>query len=126
MITPDRVLREANLFSGKPEDLISTGGFGELGQLIAEFLIQARMMCQNDPANAKIVFGLDDLLTETVTRLTARQIQMIASAGIFCFQLRFSPEFADRLAGLETSELDIFLNAAAQSDVNEAFFHEQS
>ncbi len=127
---PDRILQEINLLTGLnqgfPESTRSRGSLRELSALAAEFLMQARDMCLNDPAGAKVVFGLDELLSDTVAHLTMRQIQAVADSGIFCFQLRFSPEFADRLAAIDTSELDIFLNAAGHADFEDVFDDEHA
>ena len=37
-------------------------------------------------------------------------IHRIANAGIICFKPRLSPEFSARLAALDASEIDVFLN----------------
>jgi len=49
-------------------------------------------------------------MAKSLSNMDIELIRRIANAGVICFEPRFSPEFAARLAALDASEIDVFLN----------------
>jgi len=84
--------------------------FGDISDLTFELLIKARELSRSDPPAAKVIFGIDSVMVEFISNMDIDQIRRFAGAGVICFEPRFTPEFAARLASYEASEIDVFLN----------------
>ena len=87
-----------------------TSPFGDISDLTLELLLKAREMSRTDPAATQVVFGFNSDMIESFAVMDIELIRRIANAGVICFELRLSPEFATRLAALDPSEIDVFLN----------------
>ncbi|WP_027156660.1 STAS-like domain-containing protein [Methylobacter luteus] len=84
--------------------------FGEISDLTCELLIKARELSRNDPATAKIIFGINHSMIDFFANMDMEQIRRVAGSGVICFEPRFTPEFAAKLAALEAHEMDVFLH----------------
>lgn len=56
-------------------------------------------------------------MIESFANMDIDQIRRVSSAGIICFEPRFTPEFAAKLAAMEASEIDAFLNVVGDLDI---------
>ena len=92
------------------ENAHETLPFGDLSDITLDVLFKAREMARQDPSSAQLLFGVDSTMVKVLARMSFDQIKRASSAGIFCFQLRFTPEFATRLSALDASGVDVFLN----------------
>ena len=84
--------------------------FGDISELTCELLIKARELSRRDPSEAQVIFGINSSMAGFFANMDIELIRRIANAGIVCFEPRFSPEFTAKLAALDASEIDIFLN----------------
>jgi hypothetical protein len=73
-------------------------------------LIKARELSRDDPSAAQVIFGINSSMTGSFANMDIELIRRIANAGIICFEPRLSPEFATKMAVLDASEIDVFLN----------------
>jgi hypothetical protein len=87
-----------------------TRSFGDLSDLTCELLIKARELSRDDPSAAQVIFGINSSMAESFANMDIELIRRIANAGIICFEPRLSPEFATKMAVLDASEIDVFLN----------------
>jgi len=87
-----------------------TSPFGDISDLTLELLLKARELSRTDPAATHAIFGFNSDMIESFAAMDIETIRGIAGAGVICFELRLSPEFATRLAALDPSEIDVFLN----------------
>ena len=87
-----------------------TSPFGDISDLTLELLLKARELSRTDPAATHVIFGFNSDMIESFAAMDIEIIRRIANAGVICFELRLSPEFATRLAALDPSEIDVFLN----------------
>lgn len=87
-----------------------TRSFGDISDLTCELLIKARELSRRDRSTAQLIFGINNSMAELFANMDIELIRRIANAGIVCFEPRFSPEFTAKLAALDASEIDIFLN----------------
>ena len=94
-----------------------TRPFGEISDLTCELLIKARELSRRDPAAAQVIFGISGGMIKSVANMDIDQIRRVSGAGIICFEPRFSPEFATKLAALEASEIDAFLNVVGHIEM---------
>ena len=101
-----------NQISDYMDRLVSrqTSPFGDISDLTLELLLKARELSRTDPAATQVVFGFNSDMIESFAVMDIELIRRIANAGVICFELRLSPEFATRLAALDPSEIDVFLN----------------
>lgn len=83
---------------------------GDISDLTLELLIKARELSRLDTSAAQAIFGINSSMAKTFSNMDIKLIRRIANAGVICFEPRFSPEFAARLAALDASEIDVFLN----------------
>jgi hypothetical protein len=90
----------------------------ELKRLSLEVLIIARDYAQKNPAYARLLFGLDKTITDVLAGMSLEQVMKAVSTGVFCFNIRFSSEFATQLASFDIDDIDILLNAIGSSDVD--------
>ena len=84
--------------------------FGDISDLTFEMLIKVRELSRNDPDSAQIIFGINSDMMASFAQMNMELIRRIANAGVICFELRLSPEFAAKMAVLNASEIDVFLN----------------
>ena len=98
-----------------------TRPFGDISDLSFELLIKARELSRRDPSAAQLIFGIRKGMTEAFATMDIDQIRRVASAGVICFEPRFTPEFATKLAALEASEIDMFLNAVGGTDMESVY-----
>ncbi len=82
--------------------------FGDISDLTFELLIKARELSRRDPSDARVIFGINSEMIESFANMDIDQIRRLAFAGVVCFEPRFTPEFAAKLATLEVSEVDVF------------------
>ncbi|MDD5413138.1 MAG: DUF4325 domain-containing protein [Methylobacter sp.] len=82
----------------------------DISDLTLELLIKTRELSRRDPSAAQIIFGINSSMAKTFSNMDIELIRRIANAGVICFEPRFSSEFAARLAALDASEIDVFLN----------------
>jgi hypothetical protein len=54
------------------------------------------------------------------------QIRRIACSGVICFEPRFTPEFASKLAAFNVDELDTYLNVIGNVDMEGVYEPEYS
>lgn len=87
-----------------------TRPFGEISDITFELLIKARELSRSDPLAAQVIFGINSGMVKSISNMGIDQIRQFAGAGVICFEPRFTPEFAARLAAFEASEIDVFLN----------------
>ena len=87
-----------------------TKSCGDISDLTLELLIKARELSRLDPSVAQTIYGINSSMAKTFSNMDIELIRRIANAGVICFEPRFSPEFAARLAALDASEIDVFLN----------------
>ncbi|MCX7101344.1 MAG: DUF4325 domain-containing protein [Methylobacter sp.] len=87
-----------------------TRSYGDISDLTLELLIKARELARLDPSAAQTIFGINSSMVKTFSNMDIELIHRIANTGVICFEPRFSPEFAARLAALDASEIDVFLN----------------
>ena len=85
-------------------------GFGEILDITCDLLIKAREVSRRDPLDAMVMFGLTKQMAAIFSIMDISHIRQMSAAGIICFEPRFTPKFASKLATLKTSELDVFLN----------------
>lgn len=97
---------------------------GDLHEITREVLSEAREMARNDPVGARYVFGIDETMVDILANMGLAQVRKAAVSGVFCFQLRFTSEFAARLAAMEATEIDVFLNAIGDNGDGQDFGHE--
>ena len=90
--------------------------FGDISDITFELLIKARELSRRDPLSAKLIFGLGSQMIKSISCMDIDQIRRIASAGIVCFEPRFTPEFASKQAALDIDEIDTFLNLIGTID----------
>ena len=84
---------------------------GDISDLTLELLIKAREeLSRLDTSAAQAIFGINSSMAKSFSNMDIELIRRIANAGVICFEPRFSPEFAARLAALDASEIDVFLN----------------
>lgn len=84
----------------------------DMSVLTCDLLVKARELARRDPSAAQAIFGINGGMAEFFANMDIKQIRRVANAGIICFEPRFSPEFAARMAALDASEIDVFLNVA--------------
>jgi hypothetical protein len=84
--------------------------FGDISDITCDMLIKARELSRRDPPAAMVLFGFTQQMVEIFSTMDISHIRRISAAGIICFEPRFTAEFAKKLANLNTSELDVFLN----------------
>ncbi len=84
--------------------------FGDISDLTLELLIKVRELSRNDPASAQVIFGINSDMMASFAQMNMELIRRIANSGLICFELRLSPEFAAKMAVLNASEIDVFLN----------------
>ena len=94
-----------------------TRPFGEISDLTCELLIKARELSRRDPSAAQVIFGISGGMIKSVANMDIDQIRRVSGAGIICFEPRFTPEFATKLAALEASEIDAFLNVVGHIEM---------
>jgi hypothetical protein len=94
-----------------------TRPFGEISDLTCELLIKARELSRRDPSAAQVIFGISGGMIKSVANMDIDQIRRVSGAGVICFEPRFSPEFATKLAALEASEIDAFLNVVGHIEI---------
>jgi hypothetical protein len=94
-----------------------TRPFGDISDLTFELLIKARELSRRDPSAAQVIFGINNGMIESFANMDIDQIRRVSSAGIICFEPRFTPEFAAKLAAMEASEIDAFLNVVGDLDI---------
>lgn len=87
-----------------------TRSCGDISDLTLELLIKARELSRRDPLAAQVIFGINSSMAGFFSNMDIELIRRIANTGIICFEPRLSPEFAARLAALDASEIDVFLN----------------
>jgi len=83
---------------------------GDISDLTLELLLKARELSRGDTSAAQAIFGINSSMAKTFSNMDIKLIRRIANAGVMCFEPRLSPEFAARLAALDASEIDVFLN----------------
>jgi hypothetical protein len=86
--------------------------FGDISEITCDLLIKARELSRNNPSAAKLIFGINSNMIESFSNMDMESIRMISNSGVICFEPRLSPEFAAKLAALDPSEIDVFLNIA--------------
>jgi len=86
--------------------------FGDISDITCDLLIKARELSRSNPSAAQLIFGINSNMIESFSNMDMDLIRRIANAGVICFEPRLSPEFAARLAALDPSEIDVFLNIA--------------
>ena len=84
--------------------------FGDISDLTLELMIKVRELSRNDPDSAQIIFGINSDMMASFAQMNMELIRRIANSGLICFELRLSPEFAAKMAVLNASEIDVFLN----------------
>ena len=94
-----------------------TRPFGEISDLTCELLIKARELSRRDPSAAQVIFGISGGMIKSFANMDIDQIRRVSGAGIICFEPRFTPEFATKLAALEASEIDAFLNVVGHIEM---------
>jgi hypothetical protein len=94
-----------------------TRPFGEISDLTCELLIKARELSRQYPSAAQVIFGISGGMIKSVANMDIDQIRRVSGAGIICFEPRFTPEFATKLAALEASEIDAFLNVVGHIEM---------
>ena len=94
-----------------------TKAFGDISDITFELLIKARELSRRDPSSAHIIFGLSSGMIESLANMDMDQIRRISCSGVICFEPRFTPEFASRLAAFNTDEIDTFLNVIGSIDM---------
>lgn len=94
-----------------------TRPFGDISDLTCELMIKARELSRCNLSAAQVMFGINEGMAKSFANMDLDQIRRIANAGIICFQPRFTPKFAAKLAELETSEIDVFLNVVGQIEM---------
>ena len=82
----------------------------DISDLNIELLIKARELSRRDPSAAQVIFGINSSMAGFFSNMDIELIRRIANAGIICFEPRLSPEFAAKMAALDASEIDVFLN----------------
>lgn len=95
--------------------------FGDISDLTFELLIKARELSRHDPSAAKVIFGINCGMIKSFANMDIDQIRRVASAGIVCFEPRFTPEFSAKLAAMEASEIDVFLNVVGDLDMESVY-----
>ena len=65
----------------------------------------------------QIIFGVNGGMAESFANMDIEIIRRISNAGILCFEPRMTPEFAAKMAALDASEIDIFLNIIGGMEV---------
>lgn len=103
-----------------------TRPFGDISDLTFELLIKARELSRSDPSAAQIIFGINNGMIESFANMDIDQIRIVSSAGIICFEPRFTPEFAAKLAAMDASEIDVFLNVVGGLDIEAVYESEYS
>lgn len=88
----------------------NTNLFGEISDLTFELLIKARELSKTDLSKTQIIFGINGGMAESFANMDIELIRRISNAGILCFEPRLTPEFAAKMAALDASEMDVFLN----------------
>lgn len=100
--------------------------FGDISDITFELLIKARELSRRDPSSAHIIFGLSSEMIESLANMDLEQIRRIACSGVICFEPRFTPEFASKLAAFNVDELDTFLNVIGNVDMEGVYEPEYS
>jgi STAS-like domain of unknown function (DUF4325) len=100
--------------------------FGDISDLTCELMIKARELSRHDPSEAQVIFGISGGMIASFANMDLDQIRRVANAGIICFEPRFTPKFAAKLAALETSEIDVFLNVVGQIEMEGIYDSEYS
>ncbi|MFM8341655.1 MAG: STAS-like domain-containing protein [Methylomonas sp.] len=95
-----------------------TRTFGDISDITFELLIKARELARRDPSAAHIIFGLSSGLIESLASMDIDQVRRVSCSGIICFEPRFTPEFASKLAALSVDEIDAFLNVIGGIDMD--------
>lgn len=98
-------------------DTLKTKAFGDISDITFELLIKARELSRRDSSAAHIIFGLSSTMIESLANMDIEQMQRISYSGLICFEPRFTPEFASKLAAFNTSEIDTFLNVIGSIDM---------
>jgi hypothetical protein len=99
----------------------NTSGIDDLSDITFELLIKARELSRHDPSAAMVMFGFSKEMVAIFSTMDIRQIRRISAAGIICFEPRFTAEFASKLATLNTSEVEIFLNIIGDIQIDAVF-----
>lgn len=86
--------------------------FGDISEITCNLLIKARELSRTNPSAAKQIFGINSNMVESFSNMDMELIRIISNSGVICFEPRLSPEFAAKLAALDPSEIDVFLNIA--------------
>lgn len=86
--------------------------FGDISNITCELMIKAREIARRDEMAARAIFGINKDMIGLIANMDIEMIRRISNAGLICFEPRFSIEFAAKMASLEASEIDMFLNIA--------------
>jgi hypothetical protein len=100
------------------DDLCEKNDFNsnDISDITFELMIKAREVSRINKTSARLLFGLNDSMIESISKMDLETLRKFSNSGIISFQPRFSCEFTEMFSALEPSEIDVFLNSVGNLD----------